>query len=714
MAPNKGRFVEDVATENSDFASASKGQVSNKSLGSLFSSAGSLIGDAIKVADNQFQQSVQNKVDDFYANEQKDLDPAIMELSSEGVPTEITKGTENIIKMSKAMGNGLISDTQFFMRAAALSKRLKDQYPGHKEYVDRAIGQARGTSANMVRSKLLSELDSLATASQKSEQDKLKEGYKAVSEGWIIQEEIDRYGIDAALNKARAAEGNHKHGLRQIQSIKDRVAMKDMSIAEAAREFELKALSALVMTPMGNVLRKAFPNAGATDVFGIGAYIAGLKGTEMSGKEHESLVAGFRELRTTIMMNVQNAAKEAEIAGPELTAILQRTRDQLQFLDEAITNKDWGVTGSVLQGMQIAEGVDVNSSINLLEGRPIMLMRKANIEMFGAGSNETLMLNEAAFKNYGSKVAAQEANFMANQIIHSNAPISKQMDLVANNKLMTPKDKAFAHKSFFDAANAVLKTLPPDHPKFLEVAKATFKDNPEEVLKHWEDQSARQQVFNAYINPEVQAKLLASPYASDYALWAKSAFTSIISQETGDLNRAIEQQNTGLFFKGERVNTITFDMKSFRFQNEFDARANDLRGIKSMLVGAPYRPKVEDEIVHRQATASVMKLNSMLERLQPIMDMDGDRVKATSQLLQQMGVSIDRTTGAMKFRNDNPVVYSLAESVANWVKETASEAAEKAVPILKKELDAYKNYDIRDNALGGIFKKPESGTTDGN
>jgi hypothetical protein len=124
--PQKGRFVEEVGTESTSFTSASKGQISDKSLGTLFSGAGKVVGDAIKIADNQFQDSIQNKVDDFYAKEQEDLDPAIAELSSEGVPHEITKGTENIIKMSKALGNGLISDSQFFMRASALSKRLKN------------------------------------------------------------------------------------------------------------------------------------------------------------------------------------------------------------------------------------------------------------------------------------------------------------------------------------------------------------------------------------------------------------------------------------------------------------------------------------------------------------------------------------------------------------------------------------------------------------
>ena len=701
--PQKGRFVEDVQTQNSSFTSASRGQISDKSLGTLFEGAGKVVGDAIKVADNQFQESIQNKVDAFYSKEQEDLDPAIAELSSEGVPSEITNGTENIIKMSKALGNGLISDSQFFMRASALSKRLKNQYPGHKEYVDRAIQQARGTSANMVRRQLLSELDKLSSASQKNAQYTQKELNKLIGSGHLNQSEIDSAGPEKALSLGLHRAGQDEQFLRNAQRIKVGQETKEINNTQATDEFISKSARGHVTNKLSQIFRKSFPNSGS-DLYSMGRYIASQAGQTLSGEQSAQLVASFKEISTTIRGDVIRNAREAGLDDKGLKRVNEYLDENLEAINQGLFDKDYGLVGSLISNLGIQEAAEVNRYIQTNDLKNVQVVNNATKELFGANSPTATLLLDEYNNKYSKPINAAAANWAVNGLIHGNSSLSEQMTAVSKSTTMTPQDKAFAHKHMFDTANSALKELSPNHPMFVKTATALFKDNPQEILKHWDTQDKRLQVFNALIDPAVQSKLLASEVGADYGLWVRSAWTSIAAQEVGDLNKAINAQRAGIFKGSAKVNNISFDPSTMRFQSEIDARADQPQ------VGPGGRATIAQQQVHAEAQRAVAKMNSMMERLEPVFKSQGNPVVAMGQLLRESGVEMNPVTGQMKYEGGSPWIQSAADSVFEWVMQQVAKERQKLVPVVEGKKEAISDFlQQQSDAMQERIKEQPSG-----
>lgn len=650
----KGRFVEDVQTSNTDFTSASKGQVSDKSLGSLFSTVGDTVGSAIQIADRQYQQTIEKKVNSFYEEETADQDPALMDFAAQGVPQELTGGVDNIIKMSKAYGNGLISDTQFYMRAAALAKRLKQQYPGHKDYVDAAINKARGSSANVARSALLREIESLKGSQDKANDYWTKESFKLQAEGHLSQGEISSMSPENAARLGAQRKGEYEAQQRKHQTVVQNHQEGNISDEQFAKHYQTTVVPDLLKNTFSNIFRETFPNSQGASLYDFATMLAGTKYEDLSVEQRTALPQIARSLRQQLSVSLQKSTGWDRLQPEARTKALGTINEFLDQMDNAIANKDMGMVGDLTRSLQIQQE---NAKYRHLTDEPSYLIgrKQAIKEIFGENSATYQSISQEVEKRFGDRQIQDVANWTVSYLIDGDRSVTELFDNLRNNTEMDNADKAKVMKFTFDTANKALTEKRNDSLEFETVARGLFRDNPDQLLKHWEGQDAKLQVFNSLIRPEVQSKLLtASPEISlAYSNWVVNSFKNIFAAETGDLNNAVTRF-TQTASRGNKSN-LKYDPKTQQFSLVINEGGNDFG------LGA----------TNEQARIATAKVNQALSKIMPVLKANNkDPIVAAAELVNGMGVSINPETGEMDTsRVPSPWIKSIAEGIKEELKK---------------------------------------------
>ena len=649
----KGKFVDDVTTQDPDFASASKGQISDKSLGSLFSNAGSMLEDGIKLVDRQFKDSIGNKVNDFMENMSSDQDPNIMALSAEGVPDEVSRGVESMVKMSKAYGKGLISDTQWFMRTAALSSKLKSQYPGHKETVDAAINQARGTSANRARSMLMAKIDQLATSQEKQAASKDKALKKLMGEGFITPKEYGTMDRDRAELVGLSRKGDRERLTRNITDIKDKHALNEISDNEAAKRLgsNITGFMDQVASPF---LRKVFPDSPNGATFNqLATKIITADFENMPTEQKKELFTSGNQLLLAVRQSVRNTPAYTALNSGGKEKVEKDLDNRLEDYEKALQSKDFNAFGIAAKVDTMEMEDATRAAIDASGGRQLQVNFKVLDNLYGAGSSEAI---EGRAEMGGSvrQVTSRMISLgQSARILEGNTSLSDSFKLIKDQSI--DKDvKVEAISKIIEGSLSTLNIYDPSNPKFNNTAKAMFVDNPNSILQHWKTQEQKIEVVNKFLSPKVRDKLLASEHAGAYQLWAASAVSAVTAADIGEMNSAVTTEAARKYWAPKPKGKGRTDAFSVRRQAEED---RDSYMIEYNAEGAFFHLKntsrEEDNV---EASKAVRNVNRMLQLALPVMK--GGNTKMSDAEAARLLLDISN----MKF-NETPWSQTMVEGV---------------------------------------------------
>ena len=642
--PQKGRFVEEVATQSSNFTSASKGQISDKSLGSLFAGAGSVVGSAIEVADNQFQESIENKVDDFYAQETEDQDPAVMELSSEGVPSEITNGTENIIKMSKAYGNGLISDSQFFMRASSLAKRLKSQYPGHKNYVDAAIGKARGTSANIARKSLLNELDKLSTASQRKSADTQKALNKSIAKGFTTPERVQSLGREAALQEALVLQGQNESLNRDMDNIGKQIDTGMKTKDEASDQF-IGNLGDIISTPVNMGLARGMGYQGNLGNFTeFSAWMNSIDPSTIEPDRLELIFKNGNQLIGQIESSVLTNETFQKLGNDGQKKVREALDRQLAGFKQYVGNKDFNGLKAATEAATIGKTQEYQLIKDQMGLEEIEIQRMIINDIFPEGSEGRAVTDRLLSQKWEKPAMKLIAQGLMSRVFSGDMPVGDMFTKLSGLDRLSDADKGKAMFAVIEASKQVFKTRDPNDPRFKDVANAMFREHPNQLLRHWPTQAARLDMINFLIDPALSEKIMKTDpqTARAYQDFVVGAFSAVTTSEIGDLNKQaaiyLRTKDRAEALGGRLGNMqIAINPEKGRFE------VTNMTGTIS--------PQ------QRVALESMQKINSLLDKIIPILTTGGvDNPQALSLLLSKSRQDFDK----------DPWASNISETMGDW------------------------------------------------
>lgn len=165
---------------------------SNKSLGMTLSTVGTGISEGADLAKNTMQSFLKEKIEtgvnqlrdtftDAYQTiktAQNTLIPdqqqSLVDATKPAVPGGLQNGIDRInqLGVAQVQNAGKLNDTLYTMQLNALTKQLRNQYPGFRDYIDEQVKSVSGIDpANAVMKNLLEDINRNAT-NAKSEHDK--------------------------------------------------------------------------------------------------------------------------------------------------------------------------------------------------------------------------------------------------------------------------------------------------------------------------------------------------------------------------------------------------------------------------------------------------------------------------------------------------------------------------------------------------------------
>ncbi len=223
---------------------ASKGQIADTSLGTLFSGAGKLAEQGVATAEQRTQNQITSEVN-------AGVDAIDEEL---GVPFEVTNAVTKLDLLVARQKQGMINPEQFSMLSMNLLKKTRMQHPKWREFIDKALAKNGLSPANFERNRLMQEFRRGQTQIDRDNNRKLN-ALNSVSAQELrslnptIDQALAKGDVDEAMReliKARAPKANYDIALREAFTQAQGRESQERVTSEVFNKFVPDALNSML------------------------------------------------------------------------------------------------------------------------------------------------------------------------------------------------------------------------------------------------------------------------------------------------------------------------------------------------------------------------------------------------------------------------------------------------------------------------------------
>ena len=147
---------------------------SDTSLGTLFEGVGDIAAMSAGVVDKAVQQNIKEEVQEGTELIQREFgveDASLLQsdVSSQPLPTDLTRASENIQTLRTAVEQGRLSQVHYTARLDSMVRQMRARYPGYRDQIDKIVQDVTGiTPANTLQRQLMQEFESASAAQQSS------------------------------------------------------------------------------------------------------------------------------------------------------------------------------------------------------------------------------------------------------------------------------------------------------------------------------------------------------------------------------------------------------------------------------------------------------------------------------------------------------------------------------------------------------------------
>lgn len=189
----------------SDQTGASRGAIPNRAFESLFEGAGALVKGAVTAYDDLNKYNITEEVKAGWGKVNEPFD-------TDNLPKDLTDSAATLQSLQTARDQGKLSDVYYTGQLAALSKKLRTQYPQYDQYIDQTFQRITGIKpANAFRNALLSDLE--AQQATAADAEKAKDQWIKDNTNFILRsnpyffEDPDSYDFDQVKREAYRVRG---------------------------------------------------------------------------------------------------------------------------------------------------------------------------------------------------------------------------------------------------------------------------------------------------------------------------------------------------------------------------------------------------------------------------------------------------------------------------------------------------------------------------
>ncbi len=638
----------------------------DKSLETLFSGVGDLIGQATATGYNAITNKVKDKWNSVFeptrdaqgVGDVTQAAPVGLEqpgagLSASGkpvggIPAAATESmAEKAQKLTAAHGDGRISNQYYYSQLSALTRQMKAQFPGFGEEVDAVVQKTTGiVPANALRNAILETLDGNKAKADKQRENEEKER----------KELFQKYGSPAQMSKFQQTgqmptlEEMRAHAYPQIAQEHRVTAVKaELELAAKNRddtsERGLQAATAEVTGMTERIFKDSLETLGGEN----SAMAQALKsGKPIEGAQRDQLLGQFQAFKTAYEQRIRNVYERGYgqyINDPsKIDQAVRMHMGRVESIERALGAGDFtlaAMNAKMLKGSQdentrrlynssaAIRAVDSLSGLNggkeamaIIMNNPNMGVLKdtvrATLELFSAQSAAGTNTSE------GKSNLRQATEELARQHGGLNkvpAAAGKALIDVHVNLLMDPKTsdevRANTAKDLFSDPNLV----------------GTF--------------GQRAEAFNRLASPAVTAQMVKlkekDPEAyNKYVNWVKSNFQKVALLEGNKIAAVADEKYLKIEFDptgNQFVPSLT--PEGLKYAKQLSLAAGSVAGRQSMEQSSdPLQMLVRNDASIREYARTITTMNSLIKTVEPVLKGGGyEAGQEMRTLFNQWGIT---------------------------------------------------------------------------
>lgn len=608
----------------------------NRAMETLFSGIGDLVEGGAKAIDdmniNNIEKDIYSGVDAI--NGEHGVDAVVGSAAADKVvPTEEGRQVPDAVAvnarrqvegMDQAFKEGKMTDLQYKVKLATLSKGIRSQYPGYRAEIDSMVQRVTGMNpANAVRAELLQVWEK-SLQQQESRIDKdtkfRRDNIKYLSSE---TQDLPIAQVEKIVSQAKQQE-------YQFEKVKTDLDIES-KLGNLTAEKAEKHAGFLV----GNIVNRAL-NKGV-DEFGFNKLQSKLSEFSKNGKiptgpELEQINLGIgeleKELTRSAMSELTRSFEDkngrqtnlmALLGAEKVKGLLASSLLPVQQFKEALHNKDYGAVGAIARANKAQSDSDLSK---FYAGDPIARVYATVREAHGPDIAAEVLRQPGNL----TKMSTAVSDF-TNSLIHGDKERSfgGEFPSIVNDE-NAKKDPQAIKTAIGTAASKVGNPKVPIEEQAKAASRVYNKDLPS-VLNYFkadDKQDSKMRVFEGFFNPAATKSMLQIK-ATNPDLWNNYKETAKAS-----VNALFKQEISTAQSEGDKEGAFTID---------FDEATKGFKVNRTALGEDRAKTAREWGVAPGAATSvdiAVSRLNKALGALAPIVEADGETVLDTAKSFVDM------------------------------------------------------------------------------
>ena len=556
-------------------------------------------------------------------------------LSQQGNP-EITQGGKEAERLTSAYKAGKISPTMYWGRMMTLSKRLKAQYPGYSDQIDRTFqGSVGQVPANALATAKRKEVTSLASSQNKEEKKFQTFVQQALLKGYLPPDYYKKIEAGQPYSQMEVYEYVRGKAATEfsVNQQKDRLA-----IATTTGNLVEEDAIGVAQNDLNQVVTSFITDTFNADVVSK-IEEAAKKGTAVTPAEKDQLRQAFGILKAKAEQTIEGRMRKPTANGHTYYSMLKdpgkakQIKEQalapLESLEKLLEDDNFGLLAA-----------QVNSTKALKEQANLVVLSQPYFATVNAikenGGGDIIMqqtLTNPAFQKIQDKAVKNVVQMMSSeQAAGIVKPLVNKLAEVKANPRATAGDKSLASRTLIQNTITALTNKKTTQVAQETAAQDAFGDGNANFLSHF-SYNQRVEVYGALVNPTVTKSMLEIKARrpelwNNYKNWAESSFIALQKANVASVQEGFsERQNVKVEW-----DATTNQFKASVTEAGLRDQENRKKNRDSLLSGVERSLSTD---VHN----AVVDLNRGIKSLELILKEDGGDVSGrVLQLLQSAGL----------------------------------------------------------------------------
>lgn len=562
------------------------------------------------------------------------------------LPGELTGSVTAMQQLQSAYEQGKISDTYYTGQLAAMSKKLRAQYPLYEDYVDKSIQSITGIRpANAYKN---------AVDAEFAKQEEAKKAKTQSEDTWVNQhgdslarvapgffQDRSKYNLDEVKAKVYEYEAQYTDLQRETMANSVLDSQNKLTV-QAAEESATRSLNFTVQTAVAGI-------SNSTIGFNVPDLLKNIQKYATEGgspQEAQMMLSQLGILRTSVLNQITqqvnksladdpNSRSYAQILGPDGTKkLIDQAMIPIDNMIQFATDKNWGLMTYYSNLNSLTQDKNLNTVLNVPEIGLANALSKVSPDL------ATQFINSSGFQE--GKFAQLVPEMVSQVVTKGNDTLTGQVDRMANARV-DAATKAGGINALIDSYKAAIVSGKATPEEFKNAVTASYGvDKSGKSIFSYVKEDERLQLWKTMYAPDITKAIVDNGDKELMDLYATSALEA--GNGLPELSKAAAAiQDVQDWSK---ASTIKWSPENNTLLVVTDPSKFDGPSTPTMLPTTRVGQLAQQKQA-KYATDAIDSINTVFAQIGPILDAEGVSVEDKSKIMKQFvdNLNIDLSSG---------------------------------------------------------------------